>query len=101
MLGVDHGRDAAGFLGFGGDVQCERCLAARLGTEDLDDPATRQSATTQGKVERQATGRYAFDRQQLVAGQRHNRAFAELLFDRSYGVSQLRAGFQDSDRLFR
>ena len=100
VLGVDHRGNAAGLLGLGSDVQSERRLAARLGSEDLDDAAARQASAAEGDVERQAAGRDALDRQQLIAGQRHDRAFAKLLFDRGDRVAQLGAGFQNAVGLF-
>ena len=61
VLGVDEGGDAAGLLGLGDGVQGERRLAARLGAEDLDDPAAGHALAAQGDVERQAAGRDALD----------------------------------------
>ena len=86
MFGVDEGCDAALFLGLGDDVQGEGCLTTRLGAVDFDDAALGDSLTAQGDVERQAAGRNAFDSLDVVGAERHDRAFAELLFDRGNRV---------------
>ena len=51
------------------------------GPKIFDDAAAGNALAAQGDVERQAAGRDALDRHELIAGQRHDRAFAELLFD--------------------
>ena len=61
VLGVDEGRDAAGPLGLGDDVQGERRLAARFRAKDLDDAAAGNALPAQGDVERQAAGRDPVD----------------------------------------
>ncbi len=81
VLGVDEGGDAAGLLGPGHDVQGQRGLAARFGAEDLDDAALGNALAAQGDIQRQAAGRNAFDLHGGADAQRHDRAFAELLFD--------------------
>ena len=83
MLGIDEGGDATGTLRPGNRVQCQRGFAARFGTEDLDDAAFGQSDAAQSQIERQAARRNAlhFGRGPFGRPQRHNRAFAELLFD--------------------
>ena len=55
-------------------------------------------AAAQGDVQRQAAGRDAFDRPKLVARQRHDRAFAELLFDGGDRIAKLGARFEDAAR---
>src|SRR5204863_5258774 len=84
----------------GSNVQSERGLATRLRSENLNNASTRQASATEGDVEREATGRNALDRQQLIARQRHNRAFAKLLFNRGDRVAQLRAGLQNAVGFF-
>ena len=98
VFGIDHGGDSAGLLGLSGNMQGERCLAARFGAEDFDHATAWQAATAERHIQRQATGGDAFDRLQL-AGERHDRAFAELLFDGSNGLAELGATFEDAGRL--
>ena len=97
---VDHRGNAAGLLSLGSNMQSKRGLAARLRSKDLDNAAAWQASASEGDVERQAARRDALDRQQLIAGQRHDRAFAKLLFDRGDRVAQLRTGFQNAVGLF-
>ena len=56
VLGVDEGRLASGLLRLGDHVQRQRRLAARLGPEDLHDPAARHPAHAQRQVEPQRAG---------------------------------------------
>src|SRR6185437_16350997 len=57
MLRVDVGGRAATFLRPGHDVQGERGLAARFGTEDLSHPAARDPADADGRIEVDGAGR--------------------------------------------
>src|SRR5688500_6773357 len=56
VLGVDEGGQASCFLRLGDDVQGEGRLAARLGTEDLHDPASWDAPNAEGQVEGQGAG---------------------------------------------
>ena len=51
VLGVDEGREAAGLLGLGDDLEGERRLAGRLRAEDLDDAAARDAADAERGVD--------------------------------------------------
>ena len=51
MLGVDERRNPSVPLGIGHGVQRDRRLAARFGTEKLDDPPSRQPLTPQCQIE--------------------------------------------------
>src|SRR5262249_48116590 len=75
------GGDSAGFLRLSGHVEGESCLAARFGSENLDDAAARNALTAKGNIERQAAGGNAGDRQRAITAQRHDRPLAELFFD--------------------
>src|SRR5215203_5585317 len=61
VLGIDESSEAPCFLRLGDDVQGEGRLAARLGTEDLDDPASGDAANAEGEVEGQGAGRNGGD----------------------------------------
>ena len=50
------------FWALASDVVAERRLAARLGAEDLRDPAARHAADTEGQVERDRAGGDRLDR---------------------------------------
>ena len=82
MLGIDEGNDPTGPLRVGGNVVAERRLPARLGTEDLRDPAARHTAHSERQVERDGAGGYHLDGHlgALVA-ESHDRAASELLLD--------------------
>ena len=56
VLGVDEGRDAAGLLGLGDDVQGEGGLAGGLRAVDLDDAAARHAADAERDVEGDGAG---------------------------------------------
>jgi hypothetical protein len=62
-------------------VQSEGRLAARLGTEDFDEPPARQTAAAQGDVQAQGAGRYPLHIRRRALAQLHDRALAELLLD--------------------
>ena len=99
VFGVDERGDAAGLLGLGDDVQGERGLAARFGAEDFDDAAAgkpwppRAMSSDRLPVEMPSIG------SMLVAAERHDRAFAELLFDGGDRVAELGAGFEHAGGL--
>ena len=57
VLRVDEGGDSARALRVGRDVVAERRLAARLGAEDLGDPAARHAAHAERQVQRHRAGR--------------------------------------------
>ena len=93
VLGVDERRDAAVPLGVGHRVQGDRRLAARLGAEQLDDPAPRQPLAAQRQVERQGPRRDPLDLQVAPLAQLHDRPGAERLLDLADRVVQrLRLG---------
>ncbi len=50
VLGVNESRDASVALRLGDGMQSDRRLAARLGTKKLDDPAARQSLTSERQI---------------------------------------------------
>ena len=51
VLGVDEGRDASRLLGLCHDVQCQGRLPGAFRSEDLHDPAARDSANTQCHIQ--------------------------------------------------
>jgi hypothetical protein len=53
VLGVDEGGEASRSLRLGDDVQGEGRLAARLGTEDLNDATPGEATNAEGDVEGQ------------------------------------------------
>ena len=81
VLGVDVGAHAAVALGLGDHVHGERGLARRLGAEDLDDPATGQTADAEREVERQRAGGDGCDADVAVLAETHDGALAVLLLD--------------------
>src|SRR5215211_3916920 len=78
VLGVDESSEAPCFLCLGDDVQGEGRLAARLGTEDLDDPASGDAANAEGEVEGQGAGRNGGDALALFVAHAHDRTLPEL-----------------------
>src|SRR5688572_30109388 len=78
VLGVDKGGQASCFLRLGDDVQGEGCLAARLGTEDLHDPAPWDTPDAEGQVECQGAGRDGGDALAVLVTHAHDRALPEL-----------------------
>src|SRR5215213_2265217 len=78
VLGVDKGGEASCFLRLGDDVQGEGRLAARLGTEDLDDATPWDAANAEGEVQSQGTGRDAVDLLPLLVAHAHDRTLPEL-----------------------
>ena len=86
VFGVDEGRQAAGFLRFGDDLQRQGGLARRLGPEDLDDAPARDAADAERVVDAERAGRDHVHRADgLVLAEPHDGAFAELLFDLADG----------------
>ena len=82
VLGVDEGGQAAGALRFGNDLQRQRRLARRLGSEDLGDAAAGQAADAERVVDADGAGRNGLGRGDGVAcAEPHDRALAELLLD--------------------
>ena len=76
-------------LGLGDHVQSQRRLAARLGAEDLDHPAARHSAHTQGQVERQrAGGDGGHPQRRRIVPEPHDGALAVLPLDLQNGHLQ-------------
>src|SRR4029079_11173192 len=64
------------------DVQGERRLAGRLGAVDLGDPAARNAANAECKVQRDRSGRDRVDLHVRVGlAHLHDRALAELPLD--------------------
>ena len=81
VLRVDEGDDPARALRVGRDVVAERGLAARLGAEDLGDPAARDAAHAEREVERHRAGRDCRDVLGFAVAEAHDRAAPELLLD--------------------
>ena len=82
VLGIDEGRDAAVLLCFGDHVQRDRRLTGRLRAVDLDDAAARDTAYTEGDVERQDARRDDLDVHVCLGiAEAHNRTLAEVLLD--------------------
>ena len=81
MFGIDEGRRAAGTLGRSDDLQCQRGLAGRFRSVDLDDATARQTADTERDVEAKRASRDRFDHVGLAVTHAHDRALAELLLD--------------------
>ena len=81
MLGVDEGREAAGFLRLGDDLEGERRLARGFRAEDLDDAAARDAADAEGGIDRERTGRDDGDGHLGPLAEPHDRALAELALD--------------------
>ena len=100
MFGVDEGRNPAGPLGGRYGMEGERCFAARLRPEHLDDAATRKPLAAEGEVYREAAARDALDRGLSIAAQRHDRARAEFLLDLGEGVSQQRVVVEERRHRF-
>ena len=100
VLGVDERADAAALLRLRDRVQRERGLARGLRSVDLDDAAARQPADAERDVERQRSGRHDLDLLGLLFGaEPHDRALAELLFDR--GDRQIDGGIASRARFTR
>src|ERR671911_38637 len=78
VLGVDEGGEASCFLRLGDDVQSEGRLAARLGTEDLDDATPWDAANAEGEVEGQGAGRNGGDALAFLVAHAHDRTLPEL-----------------------
>src|ERR671910_466909 len=78
VLGVDEGGEAPCFLRLGDDVQGEGRLAARLRTEDLDDPASWDAANPEGQVEGQGAGRNGGHALAFLVAHAHDRTLPEL-----------------------
>src|SRR5215210_3613331 len=78
MLGVDEGGEASCFLRLGDDVQGEGRLTARLRTEDLDDPTSRDAADAEGEVEGKGSGRDGGEPLALLVAHAHDRTLPEL-----------------------
>src|SRR5215210_1293742 len=78
VLGVDEGGEASCSLRLGDDVQGEGRLAARFGTEDLDDPAPGDPADPEGYVEGQGAGRNGGDPLSVLVAHAHDRTLPEL-----------------------
>jgi hypothetical protein len=82
VLGVHERGHAAELLGLGDDLQRERGLARRLGTEDLDDAAARHTANAEGIVEADRPGGNGGNGGGgVLLAQAHDCALAELLLD--------------------
>ena len=81
VLGIDVGTHATVALGLSDDMHGECGLARRLGTINLGDAPTRQTADTEREVKCQRTGRHDFDRHVGAFAHFHDRAAAELLVD--------------------
>src|SRR5215218_53600 len=86
VLGVDEGGEASCSLRLGDDVQGEGRLAARLGTEDLDDTASGDAANAEGDVEGKSAGRNGGDAAlALLVAHAHDRTLPELPLYLGYG----------------
>ncbi len=86
VLGVDEGGDSSLLLRLGGDMQGQGGFPGGFRAEDLDDPAARYAADSQGDVQAQRTGGDRLHAGQYgVFAQAHDAAFAELLLDLPHG----------------
>src|SRR5215216_5998152 len=85
VLGVDEGGEASCSLRLGDDVQGEGRLAARLGTEDLDDATSGDAANAEGEVQGQGAGRNGGDALALLVAHAHDRTLPELPLYLGYG----------------
>ena len=81
VLGVDVGADASVALGLRHHVHGQRRLSRGLGAEDLHDAAPRQSADSQGQVERHGPRGDGLHLHVRAVAHPHDRALAELLLD--------------------
>ena len=82
VLGVDKGRQAAGLLGLGDDLQGDGGFARGLGAEDLGDAAAGNAAHAQRGVEADGSGGDDGDGQQRLAGpEPDDRPLSKLFFD--------------------
>ena len=84
VLGIDYGADTALLLGFGDDVDGEGCLTGRLGTVDLGDTATGETAYAEGVVESERAGGDGLDVLDGVVAEAHDCTGAEVLFEVSH-----------------
>ena len=85
VLGVDVGTHPAHALRLGHDVQGQRGLAGGLGSKDLRDPPTGQTADTECHVERQRPRGHGVDLEGGLLPHLHDRALAEVLLDLAQG----------------
>ena len=86
MFRVDKGGHAAQLLRLSNDLERERGLARRFGTEHLDDAAARHTADAEGVVDADGAGRDRVNRLDgALLTQSHDRALAELLLDLANG----------------
>ena len=82
MLDVDKGRQTAGLLRLGNDLQADGRLAGGFGAEDLADAAARDSAHAQRSVKADGAGGDHGNRHQRLFGpEPDNRPFPKLFFD--------------------
>jgi hypothetical protein len=87
VLGVHEGGEAAGFLGFGDDMQGESGLAAGFGAEDLDDASPWDAADAGCQVEGQSAGGDRGDLPWGLVAHAHDGALSKLpLYLRDGGV---------------
>ncbi len=78
---VDVTRDAAGFLRFRDHVERQCGLAGGFRSVDFDDPAARDAADAERKVQAHAACRNVFDLHLLLVAELHDGALAVLLLD--------------------
>ena len=82
VLRVNEGADAAGTLRLGDRMKRERRLAARLGSEDLDDATARIAANARCKVDRERAARQRRDGfGNAFVAKRHDGTTTKLLLD--------------------
>ena len=88
VLDIDVGGGAAGLLGFGHDVLCERALAGGFGAEDFGDPAARDAADAEGNIECEGARGDALRHRGGAFTEADDGARAVLLFDLTEGQFQ-------------
>ena len=85
MLCVDERGEPASGLDTRDGVQRHRGLAGGFRAIDLNDSTTRQTADTQGHVQRDRSGRNNLDGRAAFLAQSHDRALTELPLDLGEG----------------
>jgi hypothetical protein len=89
MLRIHVGRDTAGLLHVGHEMEAERRLAGRLRPVDLTDPAPRDPADADGRIEIDGAGGNDGDLLAWrIGAHAHDRPLAEPLFDLGDGKGE-------------
>lgn len=80
MFRIDERSISAHLLRFGHYVQCNGSFTRRLGSEYLDDPASRDTPNSECYIEAYRACRYRFYVEMGFFSQPHDSTLAELLF---------------------